>query len=74
MIDLNQTWINTECPKCGYQGEVQFIDVKTERTIICHNCKVCIKLIDSEASVHSGIENINQAFKELEKTLKNFGR
>lgn len=34
MINLNQTWIEIECPKCGYQDQIQLIDAKTEKTIL----------------------------------------
>jgi transcription elongation factor Elf1 len=74
MIDLNQTWIEIDCPKCGYAAEVQLVDVKTEKTIFCHNCKVSIKLSDNEASVNSGIESMNNAMNGLEKLFKNFGK
>jgi Zn ribbon nucleic-acid-binding protein len=50
-----------ECPKCGYQDEIQLIDAKTEKTVFCHNCKCQIKLYDNEASVHSGIDSMNNA-------------
>ncbi len=74
MIDLNRTWISIECSNCSYADEIQLIDVKTEKVIFCHNCKTSIKLIDSEASVHSGIESINTALSEIENALKNFGK
>jgi len=74
MFDLNKTWICFNCPKCDYIDTIQLIDVKTERTIYCHNCKSSIKLLDSEASVHSGIQNINESFKTLENIFKNFGK
>jgi hypothetical protein len=74
MINFNTTWINFECPRCRYSDEVQLIDVKTEKSIYCHNCKAIIKLFDNNASVHTGIDNMNHALKELEKTLKNFGK
>lgn len=74
MINFDNIWVDFECPKCKYRDDVQLIDVKTEKTIFCHNCKVNIQLSDSEASVHTGIESMSNALKELEKTLKNFGK
>jgi len=74
MIDFDNLWVEMECPKCGYQDEIQLIDAKTEKTIYCHNCKIQIRLSDSEASVHTGIDNMSDALKELENTLKNFGK
>jgi len=73
-MDLNYEWIDIECPKCGYQLEIQLIDAKTEKTIFCHNCKIGIRLQDSEASVHNSIESINHAINELENIFKIFGK
>ena len=74
MIDFNKTWIDFECPKCDYCVEVQLIDAKTEKTIYCHNCKTSILLKDENASVHSGIDKMNNALKELDKMFKKFGK
>lgn len=74
MIDLDNIWVEVECPNCGYSVDIQLLDAKTERTVYCHNCKINLELKDSDASVHSGLDSINEAFKELEKTLKNFGK
>ena len=49
--------------------QVTGVDVKTEKTIFCHNCKVNIKLSDNEASVKTGIDNMSNALKKLENTL-----
>lgn len=74
MIDLNKTWIDLNCPKCGYIDNIQLIDAKTERTIYCHNCKTSINLLDNDASVHQGIQKINDSMKELQNIIKNFGK
>jgi len=74
MIDFNKMWIDFECPNCGYIDEVQMIDVKTEKKVFCHNCKIIIELIDSDASTHSSIDSMTNALKDFEKTLKNFGK
>lgn len=74
MIDINYIWIDLDCPKCGYINELQLIDAKSENLLFCHNCKIEIQLKDEEGSVHSGIENINNAFKDLQNLFKNFGK
>jgi len=74
LVDLNYTWLIIECPYCNYQGEIQLIDAKSNKTIFCHNCKVSIHLKDETASVYTGIENINKAFKDLENLCKKFSR
>jgi Zn ribbon nucleic-acid-binding protein len=74
MFNLNKMWIDFNCPKCRYIDTIQLIDAKTERTVYCHNCKSSIKLIDSEASVHQGIQKINDSMEQLENLFKNFGK
>jgi transcription elongation factor Elf1 len=74
MIDFNYIWVDIECPKCNYQNEVQLIDAKSEKSIFCNNCKSIIQLQDSEASVHTGVESINNALKDLDDLFKNFGK
>lgn len=74
MINFNKIWVDLKCPKCGYLDGVQLIDVKTEKTIFCNNCKVCILLKDSDASVHSGINKMNNSLKKIENIFKNFGK
>jgi len=74
MIDFNYIWVDIECPKCNYQDEVQLIDAKSEKSIFCNNCKSIIQLQDSEASVHTSVESINNALKDLDDLFKNFGK
>lgn len=74
MIDFNYTWVDIECPKCNYQDGVQLVDVRTEKSVFCNNCKSIIQLQDSEASVYTGVESINNALKDLDDLFKNFGK
>ena len=69
MIDLNYTWVDMECPNCGYEDIIQLIDMKTEKNVFCHNCKANIKLLDDHASVYSGIESINATINKLKNAL-----
>lgn len=74
MINFNLTFVSIECPICNYKDEIQLVDAKSEKVIFCLNCKENIKLSDSEASVHNGIENMNKALKDLENIFKRFGK
>ena len=74
IINFNKIWIDIECPKCGYPDKIQLIDAKTEKIIFCHNCKINIKLSDNKASVHTGIDSMNNALEKLEEIIKNFGK
>lgn len=74
MINIHNLWINVECPNCNYLEDVQLIEIKSEVNIFCHNCKMEIKLIDNESSLHAGIESINSEIKKLENIFKNLGK
>ena len=74
MIEFSYLWIDIECPNCAYQDEIQLVDVKSEKVIFCNNCKCSIQLKDSEASVHSGVEDINNALQKLDDIFKSFSK
>jgi Zn ribbon nucleic-acid-binding protein len=69
-MDLESLWIDFNCPSCGYADEIQMIDVRLESEIWCHNCKKCIKLRDSDASVDSSIKQIDRAISDIKKIFK----
>lgn len=73
-FNFDHEWIEFNCPHCSYINEIQLLDAKCEKTVFCPNCKFSIKLIDSEASVHTSIESTKKAIKEFEKALKNLGK
>lgn len=73
MVDIDREWISIECPKCGYQDEIQLIEARLESTIYCHNCKTLIKLVDEGASIHSGKEAISKSINDLQKLFKSLG-
>lgn len=72
LLDFNIVWIDFECTKCGYTIDVQLVDVKSEKTVYCHNCKIQIQLVDDEASTHVGIDNMQNALNKLEASFKKF--
>ncbi len=74
MININNTWIKFNCPKCQYSLDIRFVDVKLEAIIFCHNCKTTIKAQDKDASAHLGAEKLNNALKSLEQALKKLGK
>lgn len=74
MINFNKIWVEFKCPNCDYSDEVQLIDVKTEKTVFCNNCKVSILLKDSDASVYSSIDKMNTSLKKINDIFKNFGK
>ena len=71
MVNVDGTFINLDCPRCGYVQDVQLIDVRLQRVIFCPACKSRIQLVDVDASTHAAVEGIEQSMKNL---LKSFGQ
>jgi uncharacterized Zn finger protein (UPF0148 family) len=74
MLNLNDQLIDVPCPRCDYGLEVALIDIRLEGRIFCPNCKGTIQLQDSEASTEAGLRRVDRSMKDLEKTLRSFGR
>ena len=58
-------FIDLCCPRCGYIQDVQLIDVRLQRLIFCPACKSRIQLVDVDASIHAGAEQIEQSMRDL---------
>lgn len=71
MFNLLYNWIDLDCPSCGYNFDVMVMDIKLEEPCFCHNCKKLIHLVDADATFHTGLNQVDQAVKDLEKALKN---
>lgn len=70
-FNISKTWISINCPKCNYSFEIQLRDAELESTVYCPNCKISIKLVDGGASAFRGIKSIENAFEDLNNSLKN---
>ena len=73
MIDISKQEINLNCESCGRKITVSLKQVANQETITCF-CGTKIKLQDSKGSSKKAIRDVNKAFKDLEKTLKSFGK
>lgn len=74
MLDISKLWVDFECPNCNYADMIQIVDIRTEKIVFCHNCKTSIQLMDSEASTQQATTNIEDVLKDLENSLKKFGK
>ncbi|RPD41284.1 hypothetical protein EG028_11445 [Chitinophaga barathri] len=70
MFEIDSVSLNIECPTCDFGIEIELIDVRLERTIICHNCKENIKLIDDSGSAHNAARDIQKGLDNLFKMFK----
>lgn len=74
MIDISKQKIQSKCPSCNHLFSVTLKQVANEEIIKCINCKNNIQLKDSNGSSRRSIREVNKSFKDLKKTLKNFGK
>ena len=63
-------FVTLACPKCNYEMDVELLSVRLEATTFCPCCKVTIRLVDADASVHGAQEEIESALKDFESQLK----
>ncbi|MFC1833525.1 hypothetical protein ACFL2Q_02165 [Thermodesulfobacteriota bacterium] len=74
MISLDDFEIDVECPGCGFYNPLRIKQIALEEPVICRGCKNLIRPVDHMDEVKTARKKINRAFRELEETLKNFGR
>ncbi len=63
-------FVTLACPKCNYEMDVELLSVRLEATTFCPCCKMTIRLVDADASVHGAQEEIESALKDFESQLK----
>ena len=66
--------LDIECPGCGHQFPVKLKEVMHEgNEVQCPSCKESIG-INHEGGTAQELKKADKALKDLEKTLKNFGK
>jgi DNA-directed RNA polymerase subunit RPC12/RpoP len=73
VFNIDDVFIDLECPRCGYVQDVQLIEVRLQRLIFCPGCKSRIQLVDADASAHVGAGEIEGAMTELSAALTRLG-
>lgn len=73
MIDISREKININCPECKRSITVSLKQVADQVSIKC-TCGQGIQLKDSNGTNRKAIQDINKSFRDLENTIKNFGR
>lgn len=63
--------LDVGCPRCGHPFWVRTVEVVVGNTVVCPCCRVKVHLVDADGSVHNAGEEIQQATKELDQTLRN---
>ena len=50
------------------------MEVQLQSRIFCPNCKVTVHLVDDSASAHGALEDVESAFRGLQRELDRFGK
>ncbi len=67
-------FVTLNCPKCGYGMDVELLSVRLQTIVFCPCCKVTIQLVDADASVHGGQEDVESAINDLEREIKKLNK
>jgi len=73
MIDISKQTVKIDCPKCNGSVSVTIQQVADEVLVKC-SCGQGIRLQDSNGTSKKAIIELNETFKSLENTFKNFGK
>ena len=73
MIDISKQKIDITCESCNRGISISLEKVANEETITCR-CGIKIKLQDGNGKSKKAIRDINKSFRDLDKTLKTFGK
>ena len=66
--------LDSECPGCGHQIKVSFHDLAREgNEITCSGCHKPIT-IEHTPETAKGLKDANKALRDLENTMKKFGK
>jgi len=74
MFNISQRKIDVDCPECGARNQVTLKQMENQEIIKCSGCKKDIALIDKDGSMKRSTADINKADKDLENTIKKFGK
>lgn len=73
MIDISKQTVKIDCPECKRPMSVSIKQIADEVLVKC-TCGQGIRLKDSNGTNKKAIRDINKSFKDLESTLKRFGK
>ena len=74
MLNISEQKIDFNCPGCGAKNTITLKQAQNQETIKCVGCKKKIALTDKDGSVNKSVYDINKAAKDLENTIKKFGK
>lgn len=72
MFDIGKQKFDFTCPDCSKTHTISFDDVQRGRTIPC-GCGKNLKLV-ADGTVKKSVDSVNKSFRELENTIKKFGK
>ena len=73
MIDFSKKLVKFKCPVCNRSISTTLKQIANKALIKC-NCRQNIRLEDANGTNKKFIKDANESLKNLEKSLKNFGK
>lgn len=70
MIDISKQKVEIDCPNCKLKVEVTIKQVCDEASVVCL-CGQTMTLQDKDNSMKNEVKKVNDAFVDLEKTIRN---
>jgi DNA-directed RNA polymerase subunit RPC12/RpoP len=70
VFDLGAATVEMPCPACTYVSDVALVDVRTQSAVWCPCCRSRILLREPDGSASVAIKQVEQAMRDLEKTMK----
>ncbi len=67
--DLEQTLVPVPCPRCGYEFDIEMVDVTCQVYPWCPCCRVRIQLSEGRADVSGPLQAIDSAVADLHKSI-----
>lgn len=68
-MEIDGTFVEIRCPRCGYVLEVQLADVREQRRVFCPACKIAVQLVDRDASMSTALDEIEDAVNDVMRKL-----
>lgn len=69
-----QSWIDVDCPACGFSLEIQLVDLLCQVYRRCPCCRCRIHLIEAGGEMHGALASMDSAVRDLERDLSRIFR
>ncbi|WP_433268998.1 hypothetical protein ACQPZF_05725 [Actinosynnema sp. CS-041913] len=65
-LAMLQELIDIPCPGCGYEFEIQLLDIRVQTFRLCPCCRVQIHFVD-DGSLFGALQSVDESMRELRR-------